>query len=227
MKAAGSGWPLRSSRLPDRATLGGQVDWSRPLRCDAGLVSEVPDGPVVYRMVLVDDSGLPRKVARFWSEDDEGVMLIGESVVGKTRFLELVAAVRGQRFGRGHGPGFTFHYWFNFEASNPDNLRFQWADLSGIVASITPTPDAGKVTQAAELLAIEQYRGRFGDLPPCNTQGPKWKAVTEWMLATFNVPWAYLPGQVARLNVPVVEAPGVPAISVQDAVEATRANAAS
>lgn len=187
----------------------------------------MPVGPIVYRVVLVDDAGPPRKIARFWSQDDEGIMLIGESVVGKTRFLELVAAVDGRRFGRGHGPGFAFHYWFNFESSKPDNLRFQWVDLSTVVATIGPTTDAARVAEAAELLAIEQYRGRFGDLPPCNTQGPKWKVVTEWMLATFSVPWAYLPGHVARLNIPVVEVPGVPAISVEEAREAARSNTAS
>ena len=191
------------------------TSWGGPVPCDAGSAPEVPRGPIVYRMTVLSETGDRRPVRRFWGTDLEGTLLIGETVNGRSRFKELVGAVRGARVGRGHGPGFTFYYWFRHADSSVENLRFEWIDLAPWLAAFG---DRKKLAQAAELLLMEGYRGRHGDLPPCNAQSPKWWAVTEWMHAQWGIPkGGYVSGAPARLNVPLLDLPGIPAISIEQA----------
>lgn len=191
--------------------------WSSPIPCAADHASAVPTGPVLYRACLLDENGSPKPIPRFWQPDNEGILLIGETVGGRNRFRELAAAIRGQQWGRGHGPGETFNSWFRALYATPDRVVFQWHDLDRDVAKPVLAGHTKKVAESAELLAIEGYRYNFADLPPCNTQHPKWKAVTTWMLETWGIPWGYLPDAESRLNIPFVSAPGIPPISLDEA----------
>lgn len=191
------------------------LSWSGPIPCREEYDSRVPEVPVVYRARLTRDGTTAREINRFWGTDKDGVLLIGESVTGKTRFRELREAIFGQRLGRGHGPGFTFHHWFSWTDAKPENVVFEWCPLGDSAAAHGRDPKSW--VKAGELLLLEHYRGVHGDLPPCNTQGPKWNAVVGWLKNTYDIHWAYDPTQTARLNIPEIAVPGVPAMTVAQA----------
>lgn len=164
--------------------------WNGPVPSDPTRAGEIPRGPIVYRLRLLEPTGARRSIKRFQGCDPDGILLIGETVNGRTRFKELAGAVGGARVGRGHGPGFTLFHWFQSKGAEPERLRFEWVDLGPWVNAFG---DQKKLAQAAELLVIEDYRGRHADLPPCNTQGPKWWAVTKWMADKWAIPVAGVP----------------------------------
>ena len=169
------------------------------------------------------DGESPRSIGRFWQKDPSGTLLIGETVVGRTRFKELVGAVEGRVVGRGHGPGATFHTWFRTGRSSPENIVFEFLSLGPAMSRLGKMASPKTCAWAAELLLLERYRWLYGDLPPCNTQGPKWHAVTKWMAKVWNMPWAYVAsdlGPEARLNIPLIAVPDIPALSVEDALSA-------
>lgn len=194
--------------------------WSSAIPCAADHATAVPAGPVLYRASLLDEHGSPKPIPRFWQPDNDGILLIGETVGGRNRFRELAAAIRGEKWGRGHGPGESFNNWFRAHFATPDRVVFQWYDLRAapeVDALLADKRHREKVAVAAELLAIEHYRWNFGDLPPCNTQHAKSNAVTTWMQETWGLPWGYMPEAKARLNIPFVSAPGIPPISLDQA----------
>ena len=206
------------------------LDWSVPISATAKDVNDVPQGHIIYRARLMGEDGKPRPIPRYRGEDSEGILLLGESRGGRARIRELAGALQGRHVGRGHSAGYAFYHWFGGSESTANNVVFEYFDLAenlGALTSLNVPMEVAqlKVSLASELLVMEKYRMANGDLPPCNTQGPKWRIVTEWMKATWDIDWGYLPGPKSRLNVPIIEVPGVEAISVERAREIGRSAA--
>ena len=200
-------------------------DWSTAIPCHEDYRDDVPDGPVIYRLRVAskDHSGWTQ-VPRCFATDKGGTLLIGEGTSGSARFWELANAVRGVKVGRGHGPGFTFYTWYRWHFL-VERLRFDWFELAPAVRSIREQVELGdmatrklnkKVCEAAELLAMYHYWSNYGELPPVNLRNPNYNAVAMWLKQTIGVDPKYAPDS-GRLNVPIVDVPGIPAITLAEA----------
>ncbi|HND32440.1 MAG TPA: hypothetical protein PLA94_20740 [Myxococcota bacterium] len=198
--------------------------WSTPIQANPTNAHMVPAGPIVYRARVVAADGVgSRPVARFWGADPEGVLGIGETENGQVRFLEMTHAMRGNLHGRGSSSGRHYHTWLGYHDCTPERTIYQWIDLAPAVQTFSNHlghPVApGKVTEAAELLLLYAYRRTFGDLPPCNQADPHYNSVEKWMRNVLGITPKYHP-VTGRLNVPLLDLPGVPAMSWAEALAA-------
>ena len=200
------------------------MNWSSPINADPAFASKVPVGPIAYRARVVEADGVtPRAVQRFWKPDPEGTMVIGETENGQARFAELTKAMRGRVHGRSSSTGWHYYWWYGYGHFTPDHIVYEWIELNPTIQAFVQQlgrPVApGAVTEAAELLLIYHYRRRFGDLPPCNQRNPNYNSVAKWMRAELGITPRY--DTNARWNVPLLDLPGLPALSWAQAQAST------
>ena len=196
------------------------MPWSTPLHAEEQFSHLVPAGVIAYRaFVAQPGTNIPVPARRYFGDDPDGTLLIGESVAGRDRFLDLVYAMRGQIYNLGHSAGHRYYDWFGYGDSVAEHVRFQWIDLQPSVQTflaagrqVTPND----ISTAAELLLMYAYRNDFGDLPPCNQRDPNYRQVTNWLQGMGITP-TYRAND-GRLNVPLLDLPGLPAITWAEAL---------
>jgi hypothetical protein len=159
------------------------MKWSSPIPLSTSHARTLADVPAVYRLVAMNPSQEPIPMARVFGTDPVGRILIGETTDLVQRFRQVVGSATDGR--DGHMPAITYHMWIGYHQFEVRNVKFQFADLTSFTESLRSAfgeiEDEDKVTELAELQLIYAYRHRFGDAPPANSQGPKYKSITTWI----------------------------------------------
>lgn len=135
------------------------TDWTNWQPIDAKLDHK---GPATYKVRMVTDEEAPVPIPRFFSCDNSGLLVIGETSRMRNRRNGFV---RGMNTGRGHSEGNLFHFLIQHGSLNQ---RFPVHHLE---FCYVPTVNKGAAKLAEERL-IKRYVREFGEVPPLNSAIP-------------------------------------------------------
>ncbi len=130
------------------------TDWKKFLIEE---LSEIPVKEGVYQLRCVDKAGLPIKVSRLTGDDSEGIIYIGSSTNLKIRIKGFWKTIQNRDISR-HAAGWTFCSFGYDSIFRPDMLQFRYKVTKSITTS--------------EFDLMIDYRKRFMDLPPLNSNRP-------------------------------------------------------
>jgi len=150
----------------------------------------------IYQIRMVDKVGRPIPISRIVGIDEEGVIYIGRSGPKKPRTL----AQRIREFQKGAHSGAKTYRLMNENCESFKHLysshRLQYRamhlqaseDITNIIkqkeALIGEDFSYRTKIELMEGVAVINYVNRYGELPPCNSSFPMWKAFMEWVQKT-------------------------------------------
>lgn len=127
---------------------------------------ELPHTPSVYRLRLVERSGVPVPIPRFLGTDEEGILHIGRARSIQRRLLRFHEAMRRRRARHAEGK-LAFFLLRNVEAFARRIEEGEWL----IQYSYVCLPSVSAAKREEERL-LKCYFKRFGELPPLNRELP-------------------------------------------------------
>lgn len=134
------------------------------------LNAETPWNPRwgIYRVRLMDSSGVRVPIPRIGSVDPEGVLYIGRSGYSHSKTDRSLGRRLWEFYNHGSHSGAGT--WWQVKAVL--DLLNRWPGRT-LEVSVVELPDA--LIDDAESQALREYFSAFGELPPCNSSFPgKW-----------------------------------------------------
>lgn len=134
-----------------------EIKWSKWSPFDDCKLKKIPEKEGIYQFRCVDEKGIPIVISRLKGKDPNGIIYIGSSKNLKTRIKGFWTTIKNWDRSR-HAAAWTYCTFRYDSLFRPKNIQFKYA--------------VTKSTTNYEFELVLEYRKKFMDLPPLNSNRP-------------------------------------------------------